>query len=123
MSDKVKKLDEVFSRYVRLRDTRNGCGLCISCGMPIRFETCDAGHYISRRHTALRWNEQNVHAQCIECNRYRHGNLQLYRRSLVLIYGAERVAELERRKNLTVHVDDMMLNKLIKYYQQKTKLL
>lgn len=123
LSDKVKRLDEVFSRYIRLRDTHSGTGQCITCGASIRFETCDAGHYISRRHMATRWNEENVHAQCVECNRYRYGNLQRYRRSLVLMYGAELVAELERRKNLAVHVDGMMLDKLIKYFQQKTKLL
>lgn len=123
LSDKVKRLDEVFSRYIRLRDTHGGTGQCITCGASIRFETCDAGHYISRRHMATRWNEENAHGQCVECNRWRHGNLQQYRRSLVLIYGAERVAQLECRKNLTVHVDDMMLNKLIKYYHRKTELL
>ncbi len=123
MSPKIKKLDDVFSRYIRLRDTRNGWGRCISCGAPIRFETCDAGHYISRRHIATRWNEENVHAQCVECNRYRDGNIEHYRRALIRKYGVHHVAYLEQRKNAAAHLDDEMLDILIDYYQQKTKLL
>lgn len=82
MSKSIRTLDEVFSRYIRRRDCPNGIGRCISCGALISYDTCDAGHYIGRAHTATRWNETNVHAQCRICNRHKYGNLKAYRRRL-----------------------------------------
>jgi hypothetical protein len=45
-------------------------------------EQADAGHIISRREMATRFDEMNVHAQCRECNRYHEGRHALYFRWL-----------------------------------------
>lgn len=119
MSKSIKTLDEVFSRYIRRRDCPNGIGRCISCGALISYDTCDAGHYIGRAHTATRWNETNVHAQCRICNRHKYGNLKAYRRRLVELYGVEAVEELERMKHLTVCLHESDYRELIEYYKIK----
>lgn len=119
MSKSIKTLDEVFSRYIRRRDCPNGIGRCISCGALISYDTCDAGHYIVRAHTATRWNETNVHAQCRICNRHKYGNPKAYRRRLVELYGVEAVEELERMKHLTVCLHERDYRELIEYYKIK----
>lgn len=64
----VKKLDKVFSQYIRLRDALpNGTFRCISCGRIKPFEQADAGHFHSRRHMSTRFDELNVSAECRYC--------------------------------------------------------
>ena len=65
-----EKLDIIFSKFIRLRDTDEyGYGECITCGGRFRYKDLEAGHFRHRRHLTTRWLEQNVHAQCFECNR------------------------------------------------------
>lgn len=116
-------LDEVFSRYIRLRDCPNGQGRCITCGTPITPTSCDAGHYISRRITATRWNEANVHAQCITCNRHKYGCEGAYRDALIRMYGLPAVLTLEAKKNTTVQLRDSNYNDLINYFKERIRAL
>lgn len=60
----IKKLDRIFSKYIRLRDTKTGFGLCITCESLISFTNCDAGHFVTRDRIATRYDERNVNAQC-----------------------------------------------------------
>lgn len=81
-----------FNAYIRSRDAGKPC---ISCG---RHHTgsWDAGHYRARSVApALRFNENNCHAQCVPCNRHRHGNLIEYRKGLIARIGIELVEFLE----------------------------
>ena len=81
----VKKLDIVFSQYVRLSnaDDRGYC-TCITCGKKGHWKTggIQAGHFISRKHYSTRWDERNVKPQCVACNVYRAG--EQYKYSLYL---------------------------------------
>lgn len=105
------RLDKVFSIYVRRRDVDKGC---ISCGQALRFDYCDAGHYIPRTHTATRWNVYNVNAQCYTCNRLLDGNIAAYRQGLIKRYGIEVVERLEKLKHTTVKVSNRDIKQLIK---------
>nr|DAZ32099.1 MAG TPA: NinG recombination protein [Caudoviricetes sp.] len=118
MSRAREILDRVFSIYIRRRDCRDGTGRCISCGRPITFTTCDAGHYIPRTHTATRWNELNCHSQCIICNRLKHGNLAAYRAALVQKYGLPAVEELERSKHSVFKMSRSEMSDKINYYKR-----
>ena len=64
--DYKKRLDEVFSLYIRLRDRipNTDSFRCISCGRILPFEQADCGHYINRQHMSLRFSEVNCNAQC-----------------------------------------------------------
>lgn len=55
----IKKLDRIFSLYIRLRDVMpSGYVRCISCGQIKRFEEVDCGHFHSRRHMATRYKSR-----------------------------------------------------------------
>ena len=86
----LKKAEKVFNDYVRQRDKELGC---ISCGGSVDH----AGHYFSvGAHSALRFNEWNVHGQCVGCNCFKHGNLIYYRIGLIDRIGEKGVNELEQ---------------------------
>lgn len=56
----VKKLDVLFSKYIRKRD-----GRCLKCG---RFDTLQCAHLAGRRSLAGRWNEKNAITLCYACH-------------------------------------------------------
>lgn len=87
--DLKKKAQILFNKFIRTRDS----GLtCISCGASVQ----QAGHFYSAgKFNALRFNEDNVHGQCIKCNYYEHGNLIKYRAGLIKKIGIERVERLD----------------------------
>lgn len=69
-----KKADKYFSKYIRLRDSKNGLSQCITCGAWKSWKEMDCGHFISRRFRATRYDEKNAHSQCKKCNRFQNGN-------------------------------------------------
>lgn len=101
------KLDIVFSKYIRLRDSRKFGYfqfVCISCGETKPFRLGDAGHFHSRRNMNTRWDEENVHMQCSHCNRFCQGNLLAYRDNLINKLGYQEyqrlglnIADIEKR--------------------------
>lgn len=74
----VKELDIEFGRFIKERDSNGAVFRCISCGrvLPVRYAEC--GHYISRSHMATRWDEDNCHAECHECNEHDVNHLDGY---------------------------------------------
>lgn len=87
----------VFNGYIRERDRQEGYP-CISSGLPLDWSgnNVDAGHYRSRGSAPhLRFNEDNVHAQSKQENRYNSGNAVDYRVGLIARIGIERVEALE----------------------------
>lgn len=84
---------EKVNKLVRERDFGKPC---ISCG---EFKKLFAGHYISvGRSKALRYNLDNIHGQCFECNNLKSGNLKSYRIGLIERFGVEFVERLENYK-------------------------
>lgn len=70
----IKKIDKIFSEYIRKRDANtNGVCKCVTCNREFHYTKLDAGHFISRKHMATRWDERNVASQCYYCNRYQNG--------------------------------------------------
>lgn len=68
---------------------------CFSCGE--YRDVYDAGHYISvgKGRAAKRFMEQNIHRQCVPCNRHKHSNHEEYRKAMVEEYGEQFVKYLE----------------------------
>ena len=114
-------LDKVFSQFIRLRDTPNGIGSCISCGKPITYSTCDCGHYVNRKHMSLRFDEYNCNAQCRSCNRFDEGNIQGYRKGLLAKIGEKKTEMLEIKKHNVSNYGLFELEFLIKDYRRKVK--
>lgn len=109
-----KKAQDTFNKWIRNRDADKGC---ISCGGDIDH----AGHYFSSgQHSALTFDETNVHGQCIGCNNFRHGNLVYYRMGLVARYGDKYVKDLERKViRKTKKWDRVELEDIIQKYKLK----
>lgn len=73
----IKRLDDWFSRYIRLRDVNeHGYCECITCGRLYPPKMVDCGHFISRNYWNHRYNTLNCHAQCQYCNRLISGGDQ-----------------------------------------------
>tara|TARA_B100000902_G_C27307271_1_gene916259 strand:- start:1929 stop:2324 length:396 start_codon:yes stop_codon:yes gene_type:complete len=79
----VKKLDTIFSKYVRLKDAdfKGNC-ICVTCGKSYYWKEIQAGHFISRKHYSTRWDERNVKPQCYSCNVMRYGEQYKYSKYL-----------------------------------------
>lgn len=91
-----------FSLYIRLRDAnRNGYCRCISCGRIHYYKDMQAGHYYSRRiiYLAIKYDEKNVNAQCVYCNKFLAGNGAGYRNGLVNKYGEDVFDYLDSKKH------------------------
>lgn len=114
-----KKLDEVFSIFIRTRDN----GVCFTCYSKNEWRYTDAGHFINRKHLTTRWDERNVHAQCIGCNRFRNGNKEDYAVHLEKLYGYGILQELQslRDKGANKLFKYHHLEGLLNHYQEKIK--
>ena len=90
-SEWLKEAQVIFNRYIRLRDAELPC---VSCGQ--HRNSYDAGHYRSvGAAPQLRFNEDNVHKQCVHCNQHKSGNAVEYRINLVKRIGQDKVEYLE----------------------------
>jgi len=75
----VKKLDAVFSEYIRRRYAdENGLAQCVTCNKKDHWKKLQAGHFISRKHYSTRFDEINVQVQCAGCNVFRYGEQYLF---------------------------------------------
>ena len=126
LSSLVKKLDKEFSLFIRLRDSK-AYGFkafkCISCGQIKPFEKADCGHYYSRVKMSTRFDEDNAHAECAACNRFRADHLDGYRENLIKKIGQPRFDVLRYRSNQTKKWSAFELESLIKYYKEQNKKL
>jgi hypothetical protein len=117
-SDWMKEAQKVFNNYIRHRDKAQ---LCISCGSKLG-DKYDAGHYFSMGgHKSVTFNEDNVHAQCVTCNRYKHGNLLEYQIGIQKRIGAERLFKLYEIAHETRKYSAEELQELIKKYKKMYK--
>ena len=74
-----KKVDEWFSKHIRWKaaDLRGYC-TCYTCNAKHHSTKIHAGHFLSRRHMATRWEESNVKPQCYACNIHRQGEQWIF---------------------------------------------
>ena len=116
----LKIAQVTFNTYIRLRDKHLPC---ISCGSIADIQQ-HAGHYFSvGAYPALRFNEDNVHKQCVQCNNFLHGNLLDYDRSLKVKIGIERYSQLYALKTSIFKPSLIEITVLIDAYKAKIKLL
>ena len=115
-----RELQKVFNEFIRLRDRNQPC---ISCDkkLPAKY---DAGHFYSvGAYPNLRFNEDNVHGQCVECNQHRHGNLLEYAPRLTERIGFERASKLMVLRNEPLRLSLEEIKKLTEEYKWKVKTL
>jgi len=104
----IAKAQKAFNARIRERDKDKGC---ISCGGKVE----QAGHYLSAGHHGVhRFNEKNVHGQCVRCNMYLSGNLINYRIGLVKRIGLQQVEILEGTRHKSHKWNRLELEEIIK---------
>ncbi len=87
-----RKLWKVFATFIKKRDGN----ICFTCGRKGEGSGIHAGHFINKSvgGAALYFHEENVHAQCYNCNINLGGNQYVYGEKL----GKETVERLRRLK-------------------------
>lgn len=68
-----KKLDSLFSRYIRNLYAVNGYVSCYTCGREGYIKEMQNGHFVPRQYMATRWDERNCRPQCYACNMLYNG--------------------------------------------------
>jgi len=111
----VKKLDKIFSIWIRSKDADHaGMVDCFTCGVSKSWKyEIDAGHFMGRGKYATRWDEQNVKPQCKKCNGFRSGEQYLFSKHLDEEYGKGTADELVYQSNqLAKFTNDELLEKI-----------
>lgn len=113
----IKKLDAVYSRYIRQKDAGFGGQVsCFTCGSRKHWSEQQCGHYVSRSVKSLRFYEKNTHVQCVGCNIFKHGAPDEYALALQLKYGDGILKELNQIKNQSKKYTVLELQGLIQFY-------
>ena len=117
VQDYIKLAQQVFNKYIRLRDVGN---VCISCQKKPLKE--NAGHfYNANNHWSVRFDERNVHLQCEHCNTFLSGNLIYYRENLLKKIGIEEFENLSAEAMKTRKFTIEELKEIIATYKKKCK--
>ena len=119
--DYIQELQIVFNTFIRLRDKDAGC---VSCGRSLHGLKYDAGHFYSAGgNPSVRFDEDNCFAQCVHCNRDKHGNLLEYAERLPGRIGVERFERLKEKRNKTdkFSIPELIAKKV--HYQSLIKIL
>ena len=107
------KLWKLFSLYIRQRDNYT----CFTCGRKGDGSGMHAGHFVPKSigGIALYFHEDNVHAQCYNCNINLSGNQYEYAKRL----GIEKAEELLSLKNNITKWTEQDYYGKIEYYETK----
>lgn len=112
------KADRYFSKYIRERDANYaGIATCITCGRATT--DFDAGHFISRRYLATRYDERNCNAQCMKCNRFESGRQYEHGLAIDVKYGEGTAKELLGKSQTTTRFTQMDFEEIAKKYKDK----
>ena len=109
----INQLDRVFSRYIRLRD-----GACVICGSR---ENLNAGHIITRSVYSVRWDEENVWAQCRGCNFLHEHRPEIFITWFINRFGRKKWEALLRRSRTLKKWQNYELTEMIQHYKEKIK--
>jgi hypothetical protein len=116
----LNDLQKVFNTYIRLRDADQPC---ISCNRPLKGKY-DAGHFFSvGAYPNLRFNEDNVHGQCVHCNQHKHGAISEYAINLPERIGMYRFESLKIKRTQPLKLSIPDIKEMIDYYKLKVKRL
>jgi hypothetical protein len=111
----ITKLDSIFSQYIRLRYSKNEIATCVTCGKQDHWKKMQNGHFISRKHYATRFDEDNCQVQCSGCNVFRYGEQYLFSKYL----GADLSEELLMKSRKIQKFSDSELLDMIELYNEK----
>jgi len=116
----VKKLDKVFSEYIRKRNANIfGFAECCTCGKKDHYKNLQCGHFMSRRHYSTRWDETNCQVQCPGCNVFKYGEQFKFGIFLNREFGENTAENLYRESKKIVKYTNPELIELINVFSKK----
>lgn len=115
----IAKLDKIYSWYLKESRAIDGTASCITCDRKFNAYDMDCGHYISRRFMSLRYDERNTHLQCVNCNRFQQGNIDVYTIKMVQMYGDNILEELNKIRNSSIKITNIELEEKLSYYMSE----
>jgi hypothetical protein len=124
ISQLTKKLDTVFSLFIRLTDSDDqGMVKCFTCDGVHHYKAIQNGHFQSRRFMSTRFDVVNCAPQCYACNVGMSGMQYEFGKRIDLLYG-KGVADLTVQKSKVVHkfTPEEMLG-MIEFYKDKVEKL
>ena len=120
----IKHLDEVFSKYIRLKySLQDGSCICYTCGKRYSWKIMDNAHWIKRGKLGTRWEEDNCRVCCRNCNRTLNGNYEIYTPKIKRELGPQKVARLEQLNKDYSKIPNIELERLIALYKVKVNSL
>ena len=118
------KLDRVFSEWVRRRTAGEGGTVrCVACGVLKHWKDMHAGHFVSRKSTATRYDERNVNPECPACNTFSEDHLIGYTIWMQENHGDMVIAELWAKKHQPVKMTRADYESLLTTYREKLAML
>jgi hypothetical protein len=79
----IEDADFLFSRLIRIRYAdEKGYVRCFTSGVKMHWTKAQCGHFISRSHLGLRWEETNARPQSEHDNCHLSGNMEVYEQKL-----------------------------------------
>ena len=120
-----KEADSWFSLYIRLKNSDwRGYTTCYTCGHVSHYKKgMQCGHFASRRFLNTRFDEENVRVQCMACNMFKKGNMNVYAEKLIEENGADFIAEINKKADIPSKADRAWWLEKLDYYKKKVKTL
>lgn len=120
LSKMIEYTEKKVHEYVRDRDKGKPC---ISCARNWD-STFQAGHrYDKKQHHGIRFDLDNIHGQCAQCNQYLGGNYNSYELMLPNRIGKERVDALRKRADICKKVPHTYTRHELREIQENVKKL
>ena len=117
----VNSLDTIVSKYVRLYySNERGKVRCYTCGLLKNWNELDCGHFIKRANIQTRWDLDNLRPQCVNCNRYKSGNYEIYEKKLRKELGEDKYNQLIQKSQQNTKISTVELEILL---DERKKLL
>lgn len=115
----IKKLDSVFSLYIRRRHAKNDIAQCYTCGKKDHYKKLQNGHFMSRKSYATRWDETNCQVQCVKCNMFEQGMSYVFGLNLNKQFGEGTAEALLRKSKEILKLSNDEVISLITKYENK----
>lgn len=120
--NEVIKCDQAFSQYIRLLHAdKNGEVKCYTCEFKSYWKQAgiEAGHFKGRSHMNTRWLASNVKPQCIKCNQFLQGNIEMFTKNLVKEYGEDFLVWVEIQSKKNAKISTAYVKKLRLYFEKE----
>jgi hypothetical protein len=119
----VKKLDTIFSIYIRRKNSVNEISTCFTCGKKDHWKKLQNGHFQSRKHYSTRWDEINCQVQCAGCNVFKYGEQYVFGNKLDSKYGSGTAERLYIKAKKIIKLSNPELKDMILRYENFVKLM